>query len=282
MADAHAAARARVRQALDPHRELASVFDLCLASFRQRELTVVARGSLAAGRVDALSDLDFAVLAAAPDEVAELQAWVRGTVFSCGRLLAHFPASHIGLDDLLIFFLEVGPWIVKVDVEATAVERWHSSAGDVVLWDPQARYPSPAPPAAGAPQSAPNLPDVGLAGRRLCGWLWYTFTKIERGELFEAANSLEVMRKLALLPLVLHLEQLPQEDFRRLEARLPSAAVAELRSTYPAEFERPAFHRALLNLGQAFLARAAAGALPAEEIEALRTMLGTIGQLAGR
>lgn len=217
------------------------VLDHCVAGLREPGTALALTGSYASGATDEYSDIDLTLLVLDRDG-AGAERRVDRVVREAGRVLAWFPASHLGLDHLFIYFLEVDRTVVKVDVAVCTPENLYLPADARVVHDPSgyldARLSGPhAEPGPG--------PDFALLYRRFTGWTWYTYTKIARGELLEAADSLDVMRRVALLPCLQHVEHLPPEGYRRLETRLPPALYASLCDTYPRGTGREELLRAL-------------------------------------
>lgn len=245
---------AEIRQSLNGLPPLRKTFDYCLQAFRQRsDLALVLKGSLKNGNVDRFSDIDFALVMETDDQVAAHRDWVRGMVSSAGRLLVHFPATHLGMQNLLVSFLEVDGVIVKVDVEILSRDEFRSSPSGLVLHDPHGtlaalRQGAENGTAAWSPEEFADL------HQKFSGWIWYTYTKIARGELLEAIDSLGVMRSRALLPCLQLVTDLPLEGYRRLEERLAPEALAALRRTYPANHHREAILDALMEMVACFSA----------------------------
>jgi hypothetical protein len=80
---------------------------------------------------------------------------------------------------------------------------------------------------------------------KFSGWIWYTHTKILRGELWEADDSISVMRTRALLPVLQVVRGLPLEGCRRLEARLTPEDLEQLRRTRACTLDSDSLHEAL-------------------------------------
>jgi hypothetical protein len=88
---------------------------ICEPLVAQETLSVLLSGSIAAGSLDELSDIDLEVIVHDPARVASVRAEIDKSVRALGPLLAHFPATHLGLPDLLIYFLQKNGSVVKVD-----------------------------------------------------------------------------------------------------------------------------------------------------------------------
>lgn len=186
-------------------------------------------GSLAAGTGDAVSDIDLDLLCADIQQRDALHARVDRCLRDAGAVLAQFPATHIGLPELVITFVDVDGILVKVDVRY--------------------RVGSPADAAASAPSAATVL--AGLH-HRFTGWLWYTHTRIVRGEYWDAADSIAVMRAQALLPMLLYVHDLPSEGYRRIETRLAPAELYRLAGTWVSSLQPAPLRAALSTLCDLF------------------------------
>jgi arylsulfatase A-like enzyme len=242
-----AAALARLRANLAAQPALAAACERLLGLLAQRPgVGLGASGSLAAGGVDVYSDLDLVVSFGERGPGPADRRWAARAVEALGRTLTSFPATHLGLPHLLIFFLELDGQIVKIDLDledaaALRAERF----GGLVLRAP-ARHVAAAPDDTAPAAIEACLGDESVdRERKLAGWIWYTYTKIARGERFEGHDSLGIMRQRALLPALQDLHGLPPEGGRRLEQRLPAADLARLRDTLPRGVERDELLRAL-------------------------------------
>lgn len=211
----------------------------------QEGWSVAAWGSVARGEADRYSDLDLAVLVEDDEDAARERIVER--IRGIGREIVAFAGSHIGKPELRVTYLEVDGWPVKIDLELFRADAAPPLPDDaVVLHAPRHPFP-PARTAAG-----PAGVDVAGLEQRFCGWIWYTHTKIARGELFQAARSIDFTRENALLPLLLMLRGLPQDGHRRIEQRLPAPLVQQLSETYPARLEAGEIRRALLRLADLY------------------------------
>ena len=182
------------------------------------QVEMVVKGSIAAGHVDAFSDIDLRFVGD-PVGVARVQQAFSSTVARLGPVITSFPATHLGLPDLLINFIEVDGMVVKIDADFSPEDETGSAESTLTV-----------------------LRDID---RKFTGWLWYVFSKIARGELFEAVDALDTMRARAVVPSLQLRAGIPAEGFRRLEDRLDAAQLKRLRDTYPRSFERSEMLRAL-------------------------------------
>jgi hypothetical protein len=214
----------------------------------RNDLSVFIQGSIANGTMDPYSDIDLVFVTDGYLSLHEESRWLTQVMSSLGPLVAHFPATHLGMENLLIFFVDVAGDVVKVDVKLESLETFRAGPGAKALQlsdRMRAELRS-------EQDFALALPDFEDLHQKFAGWIWYTYTKIARGELFEAVDSMNVMRERALLPCLHLTAKIPREGYRRLETRLPREVVQQLRSTYPSGFEPRELCRALLSLSRMF------------------------------
>ncbi len=214
----------------------------------RNDLSVFIQGSIATNTTDPYSDVDLVFVTDGNLSLQEESQWLKRVMSSLGPLVAHFPATHLGMDNLLISFINMNGDVVKIDVKMEPFEMFQADAVTKALHlSKRMRMESWR-----KSDFAPPLPDFEDIHQKFVGWIWYTYTKIARGEWFEAVDSLDCMRGKALLP-CLHLSaNVPREGYRRLETRLPEKLVQQLRSTYPSGFEPRELTRALLALSFMF------------------------------
>jgi hypothetical protein len=242
-----------IRNGITSYRPLLHVFDHCITELtRKISIGLAMTGSLTKGTADHYSDLDFEVVIPSETSLAEAKSWVIECVSSAGQLLASFPATHLGLPNLLIFFLQVESQIVKVDVHVFPIDEFRSFPQPVILFDPEDQFAGS--PLKGEPEASqlaftPNFADLY---QKFSGWTWYTYTKLARGEYLETVDALDVMRSQALLPCLQFIEHLPFEGYRRLETRLSEDFLLALRQTYPSQLQRDEILRALKDLVRIF------------------------------
>jgi hypothetical protein len=208
-----------IRNGLTSYRPLLHVFDHCITELtRKVSIGLAMTGSLTKGTADQYSDLDFQVVIPLETSLAEARSWVMDCVSSAGQLLASFPATHLGLPNLLIFFLQVESQVVKVDVHVLTIDEFRSLPQAVVLYDPAGQLMDSSLRGESASSQLPFTPNFADLYQRFSGWTWYTYTKLARGEYLEATDALDTMRSQALLPCLQFIERLPFEGYRHLEA----------------------------------------------------------------
>lgn len=242
-----------IRTGITSYGPLLHVLDHCITELtRNLGIGLAMTGSLTKGTADQYSDLDFQVVVSAETSLAEAKSWVIDGVSSAGQLLASFPATHLGLPNLLIFFLQVESQVVKIDVHVLTIDEFRSLPQAVVLYDPAGQLMGSSLRGEPASSQLPFTPNFADLSQRFSGWTWYTYTKLARGEYLEAADALDTMRSQALLPCLQFIERLPFEGYRHLEARLSEDFLLAFRQTYPSHFQRDEILRALKDLVRIF------------------------------
>ncbi len=228
-------------------------------------------GGIAKDTVDRFSDLDLVLVHepglafdGAARMVAELAA-------AAGPVVTSYGAGHLGRSRLIVHLVSTPPTLTKIDVEVVAAPAADLHGPLILLHDSLGLDAGPAP----AGPARDGAVDAELLARKLCGWLWYSYTKLARGELLQTVESIAYTRRHALLPVLLMGEGLPQEDYRRAERRLSPAAVAALSATHPASLDRDALLAALLELAHQGR-RVFQAVLPAPQARALRDGLDAV------
>lgn len=248
VANANLAAARRRLSGFPPHLR---VFDRIIGRMSARnDVSLGISGSLATGLFDTWSDIDIEIIAHDDRAVDEVLAWVNARTVNVAPRLARFSADHVGLENILVtFFLEDGV-VVKVDLYTLPVSEYLELNQTVLIRDPGGVVRAAAEAHGPASDKPPNYRDLD---QKLCGWLWYTHMKIERGEYLEAANSIEIMRCRALVPMLRGLAGLVQEGCRRLEFLLRGEWLARLSQTVPPGADAAALRAALLELGRFYV-----------------------------
>ena len=221
--DAATQAIAPYRALPAPHAEFLARAVSCLRA-DPRFVGVAVGGSYLEGALDEFSDLDL-IVAVEPAVYENVMASRREIAAGLGPLLAAFTGEHVGEPRLLICLY--GPPLVHVDLKFVTPHGLASRVEDpIVLWDRDARfrdalrsgiarYPAPAPQ---------WLED------RFWIWVHYIATKIGRGELFSALDSLAFLRARVLGPLALEETSAQPSGVRRIERAAPARA-SELEAT---------------------------------------------------
>jgi hypothetical protein len=245
--------------------------------------TVPAVCGLAAGgsflsRLDAYSDLDLIVVVA-PDATPLGRLDREHIAAGLGPVLAAFSGEHVNEPRLLICLY--GPPLLHVDLKFLPATQLNPRVEDpVVLWDRNGDVRS----ALAAGSAAYPSPDRQWIEDRFWVWVHYVATKIGRGELLEAVDSLGALRRLALGPLALERGGVRPDGVRRAET-LSSGTMSMLAATV-APYDRAACYRALLAAIALYREQRAASRSPAlvqrsqAEAESV-SYLETIGRALG-
>jgi len=205
----------------------------------------VLTGSLANGSGDSYSDIDLEVDCDSESVRARLEKVSAECLRRQGRLIAMFPATHLQMPHLMIHFLEYRHALVKVDLNFVLHSPAQAKPGLRLVGRPEETVFGAAPLSAPAPDPMDRTRMADLYNK-FCGWMWYTHTKIARGEYWEADDALAVMRAQALLPFMQMLSGTPYEGFRRIETRFAPDMQARLLATRPASLDAAELRRALL------------------------------------
>lgn len=205
-------------------------------------LGLAIHGSAIKGGLDEFSDLDFTVIRGSQVSAQEVAESFEALVESVGVPLTRFFADHLGSASTQILYFEVDEWVVKLDVAFVEPgSSYRLPPESQVLLDPERLL-------AAMPKRVEERVESRLLFEKLCGWMWFTYSRIERGELFAAARSIDFSRENALLPIMLARLELPQEGHRRIESRLPPDVLGALQGTYPMQLRRGDLYRALKQL----------------------------------
>lgn len=240
-----------VRENLARFESCRDLFESFLRLFAERgDLAVAVSGSLASGEMDEYSDLDLELIVPEEQQVGQTIEWLIEAAHSLGGALASFPATHLGLRDLRIFFFERDGAVAKADVWVMSAKSFDAMPRAKLVIDPGGRLR--ARRSVLSNNKAWQEPDFSDLHNKFAGWIWYTCIKIARGEYTEAADSLGTMRSFALLPCLQYVHGLPYEGYRKLETRFPAGAVAALQATYPAQMSLAELVRALSALTEMF------------------------------
>jgi len=239
---------------------------------------LAAGGSFISNRLDRYSDLDLVVVVAA--ESSPLAGADREAIAArLGPLLAAFTGEHVGEPRLLICLY--GPPLLHVDLKFLPPGELNPRVEDpIVLWD---RDGDVRLALAAGPAVYPSR-DLQWIEDRFWVWVHYVASKIGRGELFEAVESLSALRRFVLGPLALQLGGVRPDGVRRIED-LSADTVASLVTTV-AEYDAPSCYHALSNAIAVYRDQRAALASPslvrraAAEAESV-AYLDAVGQTLG-
>lgn len=155
------------------------------------------KGSFATGSADPFSDLDLAFVAR--DSSFE-QALARRDhlVNAPGEPVASFTGDHVGVPGLLIVLYDD---LIHVDFSYVRLSEFPNRPEDLpcrVIWEREKELTNRL---AQAPHPSGGV-DLDWIEARMWTWVWYTHTKILRGEVYEALDTLQFMRSRVLFPLL--------------------------------------------------------------------------------
>ena len=171
---------------------------------------LVVSGSVATGSADEYSDLDLKVVTA-DERYDDALAHREELVAACGVPVASFTAEHVGHPDMLIVLYDD---LVHIDfylVPLGELAEKNEGMASWVVWsrtDLEAILNEPVE-AAGA--------DLAWMEARMWTWVWYTHSKILRGELYEALDALQYLRSNVLFALLAESAGMKPYGSRRAE-----------------------------------------------------------------
>ncbi len=181
---------------LQPHREKLKA--LAQTGIKDRDLVgMTIKGSFALDIADEFSDLDLSFVVddeARHDPLTRLREFARVPAAP----VAAFTAEHVGVPGLLIVLYDD---LVHVDLRHVALSEFPHPEEDLpcrVLWERDSLLTERL---AGVPAPQPRV-DVEWLEARMWTWVWYTQTKILRGEVYEALDILQYLRSRVLFPLL--------------------------------------------------------------------------------
>lgn len=207
----------------EPHREF---LEGALPRFQEdlRLVGVAAGGSLLSGAMDRYSDLDL-VVAVEPEAFEEVMDQRHEIAGRLGSLLAAFTGEHVDEPRLLVCLY--GPPPLHVDLKFVSLPDAADRVEDpLVLWERDGRLRE----VLGTGEAEFPEPDLQWMEDRFWVWVHYIAGKIGRGELFEAHDSLAMLRLHVLGPLALMERGARPSGVRKLEIHAPAFAEA-LKST---------------------------------------------------
>lgn len=197
-----------------------------------RLVGIAAGGSVLSGTMDEYSDLDL-VVAVEPEAFDTVMGQRHEIAGRLGSLLAAFTGEHVDEPRLLVCLY--GPPPLHVDLKFVSLPDAADRVEDpVILWERDGRLREV------LSTGEADFPDPDLQWMEDRFWVWvhYIAGKIGRGELFEAHDSLAMLRLQVLGPLALREHGARPSGVRKLEIRAPEFAGA-LRSTIaPCEPDR--------------------------------------------
>lgn len=191
-----------------------------------RIIGIAAAGSYLSGNMDNFSDLDLIIITE-PEKQDEVLRDRVEIAQKLGICLAAFTGEHVGEPRLLITLYE-SP-MLHVDLKFVSLDDAHVRVEEpAVLWQRDERVSAAYSTGSGLyPQ-----PDIHWIEERFWIWTHYVASKIGRGEIFEAIDTINFIRSSALGPLALQQAGARPQGVRRIETANPEFAAA-LQQTVP-------------------------------------------------
>ncbi|WP_444914898.1 hypothetical protein [Microbulbifer sp. TRSA007] len=217
------------------------------ANGQDAPVTITIGGSIASGEADAFSDLDVTAVYMSTNPLNRARAEFEQMFTQHFNICVTFSAVHAGIPSLLVFYTRQDDWIVKLDISF------------LYCADPPCCIQEPfIVLRKDIPINQNTMPDTESMSvqdiiPRYCGWLWYTFAKIKRGESLAACDSLAFTRKHAIIPLIQQATGVKLQGDRRLEQRLPTDWVEQLHNTHPRTLKPEDLYLSQASLHQIFL-----------------------------
>jgi predicted nucleotidyltransferase len=157
---------------------------------------LVVSGSLATGMADAYSDLDLKVVTR--DELHdEAVEHLDELMHACGVKVARFTAEHVGHPGMLIVLYDD---LIHIDFYLVRLGELSAKNEGMASWVVWAEDDAIAA-ALGGPADEARV-DLAWIEARMWTWVWYTHSKILRGELYEALDALQYLRGNVLFALL--------------------------------------------------------------------------------
>jgi len=172
---------------------------------------LVVSGSLATGTADAYSDLDLKIVTSDKlhDEAVEHRDEL---VEAVGVPVARFTAEHVGHPDMLIVLYDD---LIHIDFYPVRLGDLSAKNGGMPSWVIWSQDDDIAV-ALGGPADAAGV-DLSWIEARMWTWVWYTHSKILRGELYEALDALQYLRGNVLFALLAETSGVRPYGSRRAE-----------------------------------------------------------------
>ena len=201
----------------EPHRQfLQRLVDVLKTD--TRIVGVAIGGSYLTNSMDEFSDLDL-VIAVEPYAYSIVLSERQTIAASLGNLLHAFTGEHVGEPRLLICLYDEP--LLHVDLKFVSLEDAAKRVEDpAILWERDGRFKK------ALEQGNPEypMPDPQWIEERFWIWIHYSATKIGRGELFEAMESLSFLRVNVLGPLAIYRAGGRPAGVRKIEMIVPEFA----------------------------------------------------------
>jgi len=186
---------------------------------------MVIAGSFVEGRPDPYSDLDLRVVTE-DDAYERILGRRRELAEASGTVVASFPGDHVGEPRLLITLYRDLLHVDFLVVPISGLAEENHGRPAHVLWERDGRVSAALP---GDPERHPSQ-DLMWMEDRMWTWVWYTHSKICRGELYEVLDALNSLRVWVLFRLVAMTAGELHRGARFAEARLAERAPAFART----------------------------------------------------
>lgn len=191
-----------------------------VCEFEKLEYNVGIKGSLAFGNWDEYSDIDLVVNKSGIKNYFNCHDELLKVISSKYEILSHSIADHINMSNILIITIKDTQFgIIKIDLEYLQYDRYMSVKDNKFkeLVNSEVHR---------------IVIDINS---KIINWLWYTYTKILRGEYLEAYNSLNCIRIDVVVKFIHILENTPFEGYRRIEERIDEELLNEILLTIPTQ-----------------------------------------------
>jgi hypothetical protein len=212
----------------------------CRAAMEDPDVVGMALGgSFAEGSPDEYSDLDLKIVV--EDEAFDRALGRREELAeACGHVVAAFTGGHVGEERLLITLYDDLLHVDFLVVGLSGLAEQNHGRPVHVLWERNGRLSKILP---GEPSHDPAS-DLEWMEARIWTWVWYTHSKILRGELYEAIDALNVVRGWVLFRLTALRAGEPSRGARFAEERIGDRA-EEFARTVAGPLDREALLEAL-------------------------------------
>jgi len=206
---------------------------ICLAAMQEQRIVAMSIwGSFARGTADWYSDLDLA-LVSEDDDVRHVIRTAREIAEASGPVVAAYPGEHVGEPDMVTVLYED---LLHVDLTAIGLSAFAARRvpTDFMLWERQELSSLVGQGGEEVEEQEISPGDLGGMDQKMWTWVWYAQSKILRGEVWEAYDSINYMRTFVLFPLVRTTKGVSSADGSRWIDELIGDRVEEFARTLPA------------------------------------------------
>lgn len=233
-----------------PNHQRVTFSALDLLSRDERVIGLYLSGSFADGQPDKYSDVDINILVEEVQREHIIKDHSR-LIQQVGKVATVFPATHMhDPNQIIVFYEEAIP--IHVDYQyriASELTPKSKNKNVMIVLDRNGRLTSWKQECQKAePEKPPLRERLQYFEDRFWGWCWYTDTKIERGEFWEARDAIEYVRSNVLIALAYFKLDLPNEGGRRIEKKFPKDMIDMLVKTVPSGLDKQSYKTALLGL----------------------------------